>query len=99
MTTDTKPKTTKPTTTYRNLYCIERVETEYYFGRWHGSTSEILPYVCVGVPGVRKYFKTALGKDAKIVSSTVAEYPLYEKECGIKIKTEFIAKKIREVYR
>lgn len=91
-------KSTKREINTSHLYLIERVDTEYYFGRVHDRKHELLSDLCIGLPGVKKFFKTGLGSTAKIKSSTVAEYPLYEKECGIKIKTEFIAQKITDIY-
>ena len=81
-----------------HLYYIERVDTEYYFGRVRDRRHVMLSDLCIGLPGVKKFFKTELGTNAKVKSATVAEYPLYEKECGIKIKTEFIAQKVTNIY-
>lgn len=94
----TEKKSTKREINTGNLYYIERVDTEYYFGRVHGQKHLVLPNFCIGLPGVKKFFKTGLGSTAKIKSSTVAEYPLCEIECGIKVKTEFIAKKVTDIY-
>ena len=91
-------KSTKREINIGNLYYIERTETEYYFGKVRDYKRAIFPVLCIGLPGVKKFFKTELARSAKIISSTVAEYPLYEKECGIKIKTRFIAQKVTETY-
>lgn len=91
-------KSTKREINISHLYFIERVDTEYYFGRVHGRTHVMLPDLCIGLPGVKKFFKTGLGSTAKVISSTVAEYPLCEIECGIKVKTEFIAQKVTSIY-
>ena len=91
-------KATKREINTSHLYYIERVDTEYYFGRVRDRTHLVLPDLCIGLPGVKKFFKTGLGSTAKVKSSTVAEYPLCEIECGVKVKTEFIAQKITDIY-
>lgn len=91
-------KSTKREINTSHLYYIERVDTEYYFGRVHDRRRVILPDLCIGLPGVKKYFKTGLGSTAKVISSTEAEYPLCEIECGIKVKTAFIAHKVTGIY-
>lgn len=49
-------KSTKREIDIRHLYYIERVDTEYYFGRVRDQKHMVLPDFCIGLPGVKKVF-------------------------------------------